>query len=113
MATQKIIEELIVLSLLGMIYLAAFAPILNSTIANYTGGGAESRVLNKNTVVRIRYRHGARSRLPAYREKIVSSTKFCLGYSGNRDFVRQSSNAGVPFLDEFGGRQSPNFSPPF
>ena len=39
MATQKIIAELIALSLLGMVYLTAFAPILTEAVTNYTGGG--------------------------------------------------------------------------
>jgi hypothetical protein len=36
---QKIIAELIALSLLGMVYLTAFAPILTEAVTNYTGGG--------------------------------------------------------------------------
>ena len=37
---QKVIAELIALSLLGMVYLTAFAPILTDAVTNYTGGGA-------------------------------------------------------------------------
>ena len=36
----KLIEELIGISILGAIYVLAFAPILTDAVANYTGGGA-------------------------------------------------------------------------
>lgn len=39
MAVSGIIKELIVLSIVGMIYLTAFAPILTTAVTNYTGGG--------------------------------------------------------------------------
>lgn len=42
MGIQKVIEELIAISLLGAIYIMAFAGILNDAITNYTGGGAKS-----------------------------------------------------------------------
>ena len=37
---MKIIEELIAISILGAVYLLAFAPILTDAVVNYTGGGA-------------------------------------------------------------------------
>jgi len=37
---MKIIEELIAISILGAVYLLAFAPILTDAVTNYTGGGA-------------------------------------------------------------------------
>jgi len=40
MTGQKIIKELIEISILGMIYIVGFAPILTSAVTNYTGGGA-------------------------------------------------------------------------
>lgn len=39
MSGMKVIEELIALTLMGAIYLMAFAPILSTAVANYTGGG--------------------------------------------------------------------------
>jgi len=38
--STKLIEELIGISILGAIYVLAFAPILTDAVANYTGGGA-------------------------------------------------------------------------
>jgi hypothetical protein len=38
-AISGIVKELIVLSIVGMIYLVAFAPILTEAVTNYTGGG--------------------------------------------------------------------------
>lgn len=38
-AITGIVKELIVLSIVGMIYLTAFAPILTEAVTNYTGGG--------------------------------------------------------------------------
>jgi len=38
-SATKIIEELIGISILGAIYILAFAPILSDAVANYTGGG--------------------------------------------------------------------------
>ena len=42
---QSVIKELIVLSILGVIYLVGFAPMLTSAVANYTGGGAVGTAL--------------------------------------------------------------------
>ena len=38
--STKLIEDLIGISILGAIYIIAFAPILTDAVANYTGGGA-------------------------------------------------------------------------
>jgi hypothetical protein len=40
MVGQKVIKELIEISILGMIYITGFAPILTTAVAAYTGGGA-------------------------------------------------------------------------
>ena len=45
MVGQKVIKELIEISILGMIYIVGFAPILTSAVANYTGGGAVGAAL--------------------------------------------------------------------
>lgn len=45
MASMKIVEELVALSLLGMVYLTAFAPILTEAVTNYVGGGTVGAAL--------------------------------------------------------------------
>ena len=44
-SATKIMEELIGISILGAIYVLAFAPILTDAVANYTGGGAVGAAL--------------------------------------------------------------------
>jgi hypothetical protein len=44
-AITGVIKELIVLSIVGMIYLTAFAPILTDAVTNYTGGGTVGTAL--------------------------------------------------------------------
>jgi hypothetical protein len=44
-SATKIVEELIGISILGAIYILAFAPILTDAVANYTGGGTVGTAL--------------------------------------------------------------------